>query len=105
MLHGPFLRKDGPMSKTLSQRAFLLIAIFLAYQPRIALPAEGNEQDLPAPSALEGPSSLVRQLTLQEAKERALAASKLLNLASMNAEAKAYAIKVARSDYFPKVIG
>ncbi len=34
-----------------------------------------------------------------------MATSKLLHLASMNAESKAYAIKVARSDYFPKVIG
>ena len=49
--------------------------------------------------------SAAKRLTLDEAKERALAVSKLLHLASLNARSKAYAIKVARSDYFPKVIG
>jgi outer membrane protein TolC len=44
-------------------------------------------------------------LTIEDATERALAASKLLNLAAMNARSKAYAIKAARADYFPKVIG
>ncbi len=45
------------------------------------------------------------RLTLQEAKERALANNKLLNLATLNAESKAFAIKAARADYFPKVAG
>jgi outer membrane protein TolC len=46
-----------------------------------------------------------RRITLDEAKELALAASKLLNLATLNAESKAYAIRAARADYFPKVSG
>jgi outer membrane protein len=86
-------------------RVFLLTVVFFAHLPSCAIPAEGNAQELPAPSALEGAAPMVRQLTLPEAKERALAASKLLNLASMNTQAKAYAIKAARSDYFPKVTG
>jgi outer membrane protein TolC len=45
------------------------------------------------------------RITLDEAKERALAASKLLNLAALNAESKAYAIKAARANYFPTVSG
>jgi outer membrane protein len=63
-------------------------------------------QDPPAPVALpaNGPPALLR-ITLDEAKQRALANNKLLNLASMNAESKAYAIKAMQSDYFPKVIG
>ncbi|HTU92112.1 MAG TPA: TolC family protein [Gemmataceae bacterium] len=93
------------MTQMSSQRAFLLAAIVFAHLPSIASPAEASAQELPPPSTLEGAAAMVRRLTLDEAKERALAASKLLHLASLNAESKAYAIKVARSDYFPKVIG
>ena len=50
----------------------------------------------------ESVAQSVVQLTLDEAKQRALANNKLLNLASMNAEAKSYAVKAARADYFPK---
>jgi|SRR5579884_19296 len=93
------------MTQIPSQRASILTAILLAHLSPIAIPTDVNAQDLPAPSALESAGLKAVRLTLPEAKERALSASKLLNLASMNAEAKAYAIKVARSDYFPKVIG
>jgi outer membrane protein TolC len=55
-----------------------------------------------ATSAPENASPAVMRITLEEAKQRALANNKLLNLASLNAEAKAYAIKAARADYFPK---
>src|SRR3954468_5072175 len=50
------------------------------------------------------PPAAVR-ITLEEAKQRALANNKLLNIGGLNAESKAFAIKAARSDYFPKVIG
>ncbi len=93
------------MISTLSTRASLLTAILFAHLSFIAIQMKVNAQDLPPPAALEGAAPKDFRLTLQEAKERALSNSKLLNLASMNAEAKAYAIKVARSDYFPKVIG
>ncbi len=93
------------MTSTPSPRASLLTGILLGQLSLIAIHAEENAQELPPPTVLEGTAPKVFRLTLQEAKERALSNSKLLNLASMNAEAKAYAIKVARSDYFPKVIG
>jgi outer membrane protein TolC len=51
---------------------------------------------------VQGPPPTMR-LTLDEAKQRALSANKLLNLANLNTESKAYAIKAARADYFPKV--
>jgi outer membrane protein len=71
-----------------------------------ASPSHLWAQNPPVPgSSAEGASPAAKRLTLEEAKERALATSKLLNLASLNAQSKAYAIKVARSDYFPKVIG
>ncbi len=62
-------------------------------------------QELPAPLAAAPEAPAARRLTLEEAKERALTSSKLLNLAAMNAEGKAYAIKAARADYFPKISG
>lgn len=93
------------MTLSSSPRAFLLTAVLLAYLPSIAGAAEGAAQDLPAPSVAEGTASPVRRLTLEEAKQRALAVSKLLNLASLNTQAKSSAIKAARSNYFPKVVG
>jgi outer membrane protein TolC len=62
-------------------------------------------QEKPAAPVAAPTSPEVCRLTLEEAKQRALSNSKLLNLASLNAEAKAYAVKAARADYFPKVAG
>jgi outer membrane protein TolC len=64
------------------------------------------QQKLPAPASPtpDSPPSVYR-LTLEEAKQRALSNNKLLNLASLNAESKAFAVKAARADYFPKVSG
>jgi outer membrane protein len=50
------------------------------------------------------PSSVVH-ITLEEAKARALGNNKLLNLAALNAQSKAFAVKAARADYFPKIVG
>src|SRR5580704_10573622 len=61
------------------------------------------QETLAAPGKLqEVPTGSVR-LTLEEAKQQALAKSKLLNLAVVNIESKGYAIQAARADYFPKV--
>ena len=57
-----------------------------------------------APAAVSVPPNVVH-LTLDEAKQRALANNKLLNLAALNAQSKAFAVKAAQADYFPKVIG
>jgi outer membrane protein TolC len=79
-----------------------LTALCLAGIAVVPAPAEGPPA--PAPLLEKAPPAVVR-LTLDEAKQRALANNKLLNLASMNAESKAYAIKAIQADYFPKVIG
>src|SRR5437870_532904 len=47
----------------------------------------------------------VVRLTVEEAKQRALASSNLLSIAALNEEGKAHAIKAAKADYFPKVAG
>jgi outer membrane protein TolC len=63
-------------------------------------------QDAPATAPPQGnaPPAVVR-LTLEEAKQRALSNNKLLNLASLNAESKAFAVKAMQANYFPQVIG
>jgi outer membrane protein TolC len=67
------------------------------------LPANAPPVKLPHPQE-SAPAATVR-LTLEEAKQRALANNKLLNLASLNADSKAFAVQAARADYFPKVVG
>ena len=44
-------------------------------------------------------------MTFEEAKQRALASSKLLNMAGLNAQEKAFAVRAMQADYFPKVSG
>src|SRR5205823_4071198 len=51
------------------------------------------------------PPATVVRLTIAEAKQRALSTSKLLGMASLNAESKAYAIRAIRAMYFPQVAG
>jgi outer membrane protein TolC len=50
----------------------------------------------------DAPPTAMR-LTIEEAKQRAINNNKLLNLAALNAESKAYAVKTAQADYFPKI--
>jgi outer membrane protein TolC len=72
-----------------------LTALYLAGRAAAPLLAQGPP---PAPPA-------VVHLTLEEAKQRALANNKLLNLAALNVQAKGFAIKAAQSNYFPHVTG
>jgi outer membrane protein len=58
-----------------------------------------------APPPTTAPPPAVVRLTLEEAKQRALDASKLLSLAGMNITSKEYAIAAAKADYYPKVLG
>jgi outer membrane protein TolC len=76
--------------------AFLLVA---SWQP--ALAAE-EEPTLPAPVAVM-PSA--RRLTIEEAKQLALADNKSLALARLSIEEKRQIKAAAWKDYFPKIIG
>jgi outer membrane protein TolC len=60
---------------------------------------------VPPAGVAAAPAGNVYHLTLDDAKQRALGNSKLLNLAGLNVDSKAYAIRAAQADYFPKVIG
>jgi outer membrane protein TolC len=66
----------------------------------------GAAQDTPAKVAVpaNAPPAVMR-LTLEEAKQRALSASKLLNMGNLNAESKAFAVRAMQADYFPKISG
>jgi outer membrane protein TolC len=66
---------------------------------------------LTAQEKIASPSSPVKEtpatvrITLEEAKQRAISSNKLLNLASLNAESKAFAVKAMRANYFPQIVG
>jgi outer membrane protein len=57
------------------------------------------------PMALAQQAPGVVRITLDEAKQRALANNKLLNIGALNADSKAFAVRAARADYFPKITG
>src|SRR5437870_2270872 len=69
-----------------------------------AIPSDGQEKPIAKEKAPSDAPAEVR-LTLEEAKERALASNKLLNLAGLNVEAKGYAIRAMKANYFPQVAG
>jgi outer membrane protein TolC len=48
---------------------------------------------------------VVQRLTLEEAKQRVVANSKLLALAATNVDAKGYATRALRANYFPQIVG
>jgi outer membrane protein TolC len=83
--------------------AVLLTAV-LAALPLGGVGADVSAQEMPAhlPQPAQAPPAAMR-LTLEEAKQRALDSSKLLQLANLNAESKAFAVKAVRADYFPKI--
>ena len=74
-----------------------LLTVLCLTAHRLAYLAAGDSPAKAAPT--------VMRLTVEEAKKRALANSKLLGIGEFNAEGKGYAVKAARADYFPKVIG
>jgi outer membrane protein len=73
--------------------AALLVAPVHAHEPPATLP----------PAVV--PHGSIQRLTLDEAKERARANSKVIAMAAMNIEGKDYAVRATRADYFPKLIG
>ncbi len=89
--------------KTRPHRALLsVLLIGLCLGALTASPATAQEGRAQVVQQLNVPGASKR-LTLEEAKQLAISNNKLINLAVLNVEAKSYAIKVARADYFPKV--
>src|SRR5262249_55985412 len=79
--------------------------------PPVALPAALSRPPVQAGGLASGPAAHppaapnVVRLTLDEAKERALANSKLLALAAMNGQSKGYATRALEANYFPQIVG
>ena len=83
-------------------RDVLLLAAFTTAQLASLGAARVAAADAPVPA--NAPPAVVH-ITLEEAKQRAIGNSKLLDLAALNAESKAFVVKAVQADYFPKVTG
>lgn len=86
------------MPKILRPGAFLLLLLVAV----VAVGAQELHGQSPPPTAF-GPAA--RRLTLEEARHIALSSNKSLMLARLNIIEKQLAMKAARTDYFPKVLG
>ena len=87
-----------------TNKSVLLLAALAAAR----LVSSGGARGADAPAKMTAPANAppaVVHITLDEAKQRALGNNKLLNLAALNAQSKAFAVKAAQADYFPKVVG
>src|SRR5262245_27955044 len=77
--------------------------------PLRAVPMKTAPPALVAPPAPVAPAvptvPTVRRLTLDEARQLALANNKALALARMNVDEKQHVANAARKDYFPKLLG
>jgi outer membrane protein TolC len=83
-------------------RLALAAVIYLAGFAGCSVAAAGP----PAPAAQMVPTAPpVYRLTLEEARQRALANNKALALARLNIDEKGHAAAAARKDYFPKILG
>jgi outer membrane protein TolC len=77
----------------------------------VVVPAGLNPAPAPAAGVPAGapivpvPGGNVYRLTIDEAKQRVLANSKLLNLAAQNVKSKEYATRAVQANYFPQIIG
>ena len=89
-----------------SNRRVLFTAVVTAAHLAGLAAASGSAADAPAKVsvAANAPPAVVH-ITLEEAKQQAIAKSKLLDLAALNAESKAFVVKTVQADYFPKVAG
>jgi outer membrane protein TolC len=67
-------------------------------------PVAAVEPDATTPPPSNAQPAVVR-LTLDEAKQRVVANSKLLALAATNIEGKGYATKAMQANYFPQIVG
>jgi outer membrane protein TolC len=102
---GLYLSKEGRTMTTAAQRCLLRLTVILAFLPMASwMPAFAAEEapTLPAPTP-EAPAA--RRLTLEEAKQLALADNKSLALANLSIQEKRHIKAAAWKDYFPKILG
>jgi outer membrane protein TolC len=84
----------------------------IRYLPPVEDVASGPATPAVMPSAVTSPATispancqLSRRLTLEEARQLALANNKALALAHLNIDEKLYATSAATKDYYPKILG
>ncbi len=91
------------------KRAGLLLAAsaFAALHPQSSWQAQAAEPEyvVPLPAMQESVPAGPIQLTLEDAKFRALSASPVMALARMNTQDKLHALRAVHADYLPKVLG
>jgi outer membrane protein TolC len=95
------LHKDVAAMRRRTWRV-LLSAAYLAGIGAARLAAQEGPANGPVPAG--APPAAVR-LTLEEAKQRALASNKLLDAAGLNVRAKRFAVKAVQAHYLPLVTG
>lgn len=94
------------MTATMIRRVALSGALMLVCLASILTATRATaEQPLPATVAKESAAPPVRRLTLEEARQLALANNKSLELGRLNVSVKEYATSAAWRDYLPKIIG
>ncbi|HVS37688.1 MAG TPA: TolC family protein [Gemmataceae bacterium] len=89
------------MRPTIRRRFLLIAAIALAGFLAAHAPTPVSGQNAAPPA----PAPTVRRLTLEEARQLALAGNKSLTLARLNVIEKQHAADAARKDYLPKIMG
>jgi outer membrane protein TolC len=100
-----FSGKDGPMNPTSFAQGVLVYALILA-SPLTITPATRAQAPQPTPLHAPAPAApTVRRLTLEEARQLALANNKALELGRLNVSVKQFAASAAWRDYLPKLLG
>jgi outer membrane protein TolC len=80
-------------------------AVALTCGAGVAAVSAAEKEAAPPPAATAPAAPSVYSLTLDGAKERAVSNSRLLALAALNTEGKAFHTKATRANYFPQIIG
>ena len=99
-----YLSEEKTMPSAILQQGVLRLSVLLAFLPVIFRPSAAAAQAVSAPPAPLS-ASPTRRLTLEEARQLALANNKALGLARLNMKEKYYAKTAAWKDYFPKLLG
>jgi X-X-X-Leu-X-X-Gly heptad repeat protein len=91
-----------PMAAKSTTAVFALVCIVVAVLVNTAM---SQQAPPPAPASSVASSSNVYRLTLDDAKQLAIANNTQLQLGRLNVEEKQIAIRAAQTDYLPKILG
>jgi outer membrane protein TolC len=97
--------KEAPAMKRRTRNILPFVALGAVCLAGLAGARLTAQEKIASPPSVVKEAPATVRITLEEAKQRALSSNKLLNLASLNAESKAFAVKAMRANYFPQVLG